>query len=235
MHEQDDMQCSCTQVRQHRCVRHMQLSDFDSPDSLEPAASLCSVWFACSTCVFCYVCVHFCVCILYVCVCVCFAVIEQRILLYNRPVALTSPPQARCVLHVFSCMLVCAVHKCVFSRSLFIRGDLSWSSVCLCPRGVQRSPRARLTLGLLLFVRPHLSFSPLAMIHQSPAAANANPSTDSSFKQLDQCCHEGNIFNLIPIQKKDCYEPKDQKWNVKYRLLYNKENISNESACFTWT
>lgn len=193
----------------------MQLSDFNGPDSLEPAASLCSVWLACSTRVFCYVCVHFCVC---VClhVCVCFAVIEQRILLYNRPVALTSPPQTRCVLHVFSCTLVCAAHKCVFSRSLFIRGDLSWSSVCLCPCGAQRSPRARLTLGLLLFVRPHLPFSPLAMIHQSPAAANANPSTDSSFKQLDQCCHEGNIFNLIPIQRKGLLRADRSK--VEYKI-----------------
>ncbi len=132
----------------------------------------------------------------------CIAVIEQRILLYNRPVALTSPPQTHCVLHVFSCMFMSTAHMCAFARSLFIRRDLSLSSVCLCPCGAQLLPQAGLTLGLLLSVRPHSPFSPLAIIHQTSAAVNANPPPDSSLKQLHQCYREGNIFNLIPIQKK---------------------------------
>lgn len=83
--------------------------------SLEPAACFCSPWDE-----------HSCVFGVYVCA----AVIEQRMLLY-RPVAVMSPPQTHCMLHVFSCMLMCCCPHVCFLIHCLLRE--AWASVqCFC-------------------------------------------------------------------------------------------------------
>lgn len=189
----------------------MQRSDFNSPR--QPWT--CSLSLLCLVCTehscFSGVCVHF-VCVF--CMCVCVLQYRTKDPFVQQACGFNST-NTQCVLHVFSCMLICAANMCVFSRSVFIRRDLSLSSVCLCPSGAQLSPRAGLTLGLLLSVRPHSPLCPLATIHQTSAAANANPPPDSSFKQLHQCCHEGNILNLIQIQEK-----KGLLWADRSKVYY---------------
>lgn len=103
-----------------------------------------------------------------------------------------------CSLGLPTCVSVCV---CVSSCSLFIRRDLSSSSACLCPGGAQLSPQAGADFRPPAFCQTPLSLPlcPLATIHQTSAAPNANPTPDSFFKQPHQCCRGGCILNFIMI------------------------------------